>query len=110
METNIRKYNSNDWKQVSEIYRQGINTKNATFETSVPEQNVWEAKQIPGCTLVAESGGEIAGWVSLLQVSSREVYKGVCEVSVYVSLSHLGKGIGRLLLEKLIETSEENNV
>ena len=76
----IRKYQSGDWASVSEIYVQGINTKNATFDTKPYEQGDWESKQIPGCSLIAECDGEIAGWASLGITSTREAYRGVGEV------------------------------
>jgi len=110
MTINIRNYNPEDWKQVSKIYRQGIKTKNATFEVNVPPKNEWEAKQIPGCTLIAEIENEIVGWASITFVSARKVYKGVGEVSVYISLSHTGKGVGKLMLEKLIKAADKHNV
>lgn len=110
MNIHIRKYQPGDWKRVSEIYVQGIKTKNATFDTEPTEQNDWESKQIPGCSLIAESGDEITGWASLGITSSREAYKGVGEVSIYISDAHKGKGIGSELLNKLIKVSEENSV
>jgi L-amino acid N-acyltransferase YncA len=110
MNINIRKYHPSDWSRVSEIFQEGINTKNATFETKPPGQSEWESKQISGCTFVAESGNEILGWASVSSVSAREVYRGVGEISIYVSLKHSGKGIGKMLMHKLIGSADENNV
>jgi L-amino acid N-acyltransferase YncA len=43
-------------------------------------------------------------------VSTRSVYSGVAEVSVYVAHDSKGKGIGRALLERLLEGSEKNGI
>lgn len=49
----------------------------------------------------------ILGWAALTPVSKREVYKGVAEDSVYVDEKYRGQGIGKALLERLIDLSEE---
>ena len=48
------------------------------------------------------------GWAALSMTSSRCVYAGVAEVSIYIGEKYKGKGIGTALLNKLIELSEEN--
>ncbi|NII24559.1 N-acetyltransferase [Pseudoflavitalea sp. X16] len=93
-----------------DIYRQGIASGMATFETSVPEWPVFNAKYLPHSRIMAKEGDEITGWAALSPVSSRECYQGVAEVSVYVAEAHQRKGIGRLLLMALIEESEKNNI
>jgi L-amino acid N-acyltransferase YncA len=52
----------------------------------------------------------VLGWAALTPVSSRCVYAGVAEVSVYVSANARGKKIGSLLLQELINQSEENGI
>ena len=74
-----------DWPQVQGIYREGIETGNATFETQVPEWEVWDGKTRPQPRLVARLDGQVVGWAALSSVSARAVYAGVCEVSVYVA-------------------------
>ncbi|MCL6274599.1 N-acetyltransferase family protein [Muricauda sp. 2012CJ35-5] len=97
---------SSDWNQVAQIYNEGIATGFATFETQVPSYNDWDKAHIESCRLVAEENGIILGWAALSPVSSRCVYGGVGEVSVYVGAKSRGKGSGKQLLQKLIETSE----
>jgi phosphinothricin acetyltransferase len=97
-----------DWPDVSRIYAEGMATRNATFETQVPAWEKWDALHLPTCRLVARTGDEIVGWAALSPVSSRHVYRGVCEVSVYVAEGARGKGIGRLLLQAVIEASEKD--
>jgi len=99
-----------DWPAVRQIYLQGIRTGNATFETSVPEWERWDAAHLKSCRLVARSGNEILGWAALSPVSSRCVYAGVAEVSVYVAEHARGRRIGSALLAALVESSERNGI
>lgn len=102
----IRPMTFNDWPAVSAIYAEGIATGHATFETAVPTWEVWDAGHLPNCRLVAEMNGQIVGWVALSRVSSRCVYAGVAENSIYVAASARGQGIGKRLLEAVIVESE----
>lgn len=95
-----------DWEHVSRIYREGIATKMATFETEVPSWEQWDRKYIDSCRLVAQIEKKIVGFAVLSKVSDRFVYRGVAEVSVYVSEGIRGQGIGEALLKKLINESE----
>jgi phosphinothricin acetyltransferase len=95
-----------DWPQVRAIYQEGIATGNATFETEVPEWEVWDRAHRPDCRLVVRLDGDIVGWAALSPVSSRCVYGGVGEVSVYLAESARGQGVGKALLAALVEESE----
>lgn len=102
----VRQMTSDDWAKVSHIYAEGITTGFATFEQDVPDYDQWDQAHIRSCRLVAEEEGIIHGWAALSPVSSRCVYGGVAEVSVYVGTKSRGKGVGKLLLEELISQSE----
>lgn len=102
----IVKMKPTDWLAVAEIYKQGIDTGMATFEKLVPQWNQWDENHIESCRLVAKYDNKIVGWAALSAVSSRCVYGGVAEVSVYVSSKARGRKIGEGLLRKLIEESE----
>jgi len=106
----IRKLLAIDWPQVSLIYQKGINTGNATFQTTAPAWEDWNGSHLATCRIVGESNGKIIGWAALTPVSSRCVYAGVAEVSVYVDPEHSGKGIGLTLLNELIELSEAEGI
>lgn len=97
-----------DWNQVKEIYIKGIATGNATFQKEVPAWEEWDTNHIPVGRIVARSEESILGWAAMSSVSSRCVYAGVAEVSVYVSAQSMGKGIGSLLLNALVEASEQH--
>jgi L-amino acid N-acyltransferase YncA len=98
------------WVAVRDIFGQGIATGNATFETTVPGWEEWDARHMPSCRLVAARGDMIVGWAALSSVSSRHVYRGVAEVSVYLAENERGQGIGAALLAKLVDESERNGI
>jgi phosphinothricin acetyltransferase len=96
--------------RVLEIYRYGISSNMATFETEVPPWPVFDAKYHTHSRIVALGENEVVGWAGLIPVSTRNCYSGVAEVSVYVHENHQRKGIGRALLISLIEESEKNGI
>ena len=99
-----------DWDAVREIYSQGIATGNATFERLIPDWKEWDERHLPSCRLVARFADKVLGWAALSPVSSRCVYGGVAEVSVYVGEAARGQGIGRVLLQALVKSSEQNGI
>jgi phosphinothricin acetyltransferase len=96
-----------DWSAVAKIYQDGINTEIATFQTEVPSYEDWDKSHIKACRLVAEHNGEVVGWTALSPISSRCVYAGVAEVSVYIGADHRRKQIGEKLLHTLISEAEK---
>jgi phosphinothricin acetyltransferase len=96
-----------DWPEVSRIYKEGIATGFATFEKEIPVYENWDKAHIKECRLISCEGHTITGWAALSPVSSRCVYGGIGEVSVYVSNDHRGKSIGKHLLLSLIDASEK---
>ena len=94
------------WPDVARIYAAGITTGDATFETAVPSWGAWDAAHLPEHRFVAARDRELVGWVAASGVSDRCVYAGVVEHSVYVAAAARGEGIGRLLLERLIGSTE----
>jgi len=107
---NIRKMEASDWEEVSKIYAEGIATGFATFETNTPTYTAWDTAHIASCRIVVTENEKVLGWAALSPVSSRCVYGGVAEVSVYVEQHSRGKGIGKLLMETLIKESEEEGL
>ena len=106
----IEKMKNEDWKYVSQIYKEGIETNLATFQNEVPTWEEWDKSHFSTCRYVAKDGKEILGWIALSPTSSRCVYKGVAEVSVYVRDWYRGKSIGAALLKKVIEESEKEGI
>jgi L-amino acid N-acyltransferase YncA len=106
MEFEIGPMLDEDRPQVLAVYAEGIATRQATFETSVPSWEQWDAVHLAECRLVARGQGLVLGWAALGPVSGRRCYRGVAEVSVYVRGSTRARGTGRALLEQLIAESE----
>jgi len=104
----ISHFNQGDWPAIAEIYREGIRTGIATFETQVPDWEIWNRSHITTCRFKAISKKKIVGWAALSPTSTREVYKGVAEVSIYITSTYQNLGIGKLLLSKLIDASESS--
>jgi len=100
------------WPAVSAIYAEGIATGQATFTTEIPTWEAWDASHLHACRLVAEDDatGAPLGWAALSPVSSRCVYGGVAEVSVYVGAAARGQGVGRALLSALVADSEKSGL
>ena len=104
--TTVEPMTAGHWPAVRAIYEQGIATGDATFETAAPSWAAWDAGHLAGHRLVAVVGGRVAGWAALSPVSERCAYAGVAEASVYVAASQTGRGVGRALLDRLVEGSE----
>ena len=95
-----------DWPSVEEIYRQGIESGDATFETEVPDWESWNAARSPDCRIVAEVDGSVVGYGGLSPVSKRPVYSGVREVMIYIAASARGLGVGGRLLRRVVDATE----
>ena len=109
-ETIIKALGPEHWSEVAAIYREGIVTGEATFETDVPSFEQWDQAHLSVARLIAHREDTILGWAALSPVSRRRVYAGVAEVSVYVSAAARNSGVGRKLLNALIEQSEQNGI
>ena len=95
-----------DWPAVREIYLEGIATGNATFEQTAPAWEQWAAGHLPNARFVARTIGDLLGWAALSGVSSRCVYAGVAEVSIYIAERARGCGVGGQLMARLVADSE----
>ena len=94
-----------DYESVAAVFAEGIATGVATFETEVPGWEEWDARHLPEHRLVAELDGAVVGWCAVVPYSSRGVYRGVGEESVYVAERARGRGVGRALLEAVVESA-----
>jgi len=106
----FRPMTTDDWNNVSDIYRQGIETGNATFQQELPTWDEWNNAHLKTCRIIVEKTDRVVGWAALTPVSGRCVYAGVAEVSVYVSNNYAGQKIGSKLLNKLITESEKEGI
>ncbi len=106
MEIMIRAMEYSDWGAVAEIFREGIDMKTSTFHSEVPSYEVWDASHRPDCRLVAVFEDKVIGWTALMPYSSRKVYSGVAEVSIYIKSEFRGRKVGEQLLRALVEEAE----
>ena len=106
----IRNWQPEDAGAILEIYQHGIDTGNATLETTLPSWEKIKEKFLPHSRLVVLENEQVLGWCAISAVSSRECYRGVAEVTVYVHKEQQGRGRGKRLLRALIEESERNGI
>lgn len=103
---NIQAITPELYTAVNAIYLEGIATGQATFQTSGASWPEWDAAHLDACRLIAVEGQTVLGWAALSPVSSRSVYAGVAEVSVYIAATARNTGIGTALLNRLVRDSE----
>lgn len=106
----IKKMLPQHWDAVKRIYELGITTGIATLETEVPDWDTWDKNHLSHSRLVCLIDERVAGWVALSAASTRQVYNGVAEISIYIHPSFKGTGMGFVLLDKVISESEENGI
>jgi phosphinothricin acetyltransferase len=106
LEYTLQEMIADDWEQVRAIYLEGVREGNSTFETEAPSWEAWDEGHLASPRLVMRAADRVLGWAALSAVSKRRVYSGVAEVTTYVTHEARGHGIGRALLEALIEASE----
>ncbi|PVZ60153.1 GNAT family N-acetyltransferase [Arthrobacter sp. H-02-3] len=100
-----------DWPEVQRIYGEGIATGQATFESAVPDWPSFDDSRLTDHRLVAQAvDGSVLGWAAVSAVSTRPVYSGVVEHSIYVSEAARGQRIGSVLLRSLIASTEERGI
>ena len=109
-EVSLRPMAADDAETVLRIYQDGIDTGHATFAPAAPSWQAWDRTHLRHSRVVAVDGTDVVGWAGLTGVSSRPVYRGVAEVSVYVAAAARGRGIGPRLMAALIEASESAGI
>ncbi len=103
----FRPIHPEDADAILRIYQEGIDTGNATFTAKAPDWSGWDSGHLQSCRIAALLSGQIVGWAALSAYSSRDVYRGVAELSIYISPMAKGQKVGSRLLGKLIDASEQ---
>ncbi len=106
----IKSITKDNFPEAMEIYRQGLETQIATFQNDTPTWEDWDKGHLDFCRISIFDNNKMLGWTSLTPVSSRCVYAGVAEVSIYIAKEERGKGIGKIVLTELIRQSEKNGI
>ncbi|MEO3795962.1 GNAT family N-acetyltransferase [Nonomuraea sp. B10E15] len=108
----IRPMREGDAAEVLAIYQAGLDTGQASFETTAPGWEGFTASRLPHLRYVAadSDSGEVLGWVAASAVSGRPVYAGVVEHSIYVHPGCQAHGIGRALLSAFIAAADDAGV
>ncbi|UXM93041.1 GNAT family N-acetyltransferase [Paenarthrobacter sp. JL.01a] len=99
-----------DWPAVEAIWAAGIASGHSTFEPAPPSWEDFDATRHPQLRLVAKDHGNIVGWVAASPVSSRTVYRGVVEHSIYIAQEARGRGYGAQLLDAFVRRTEEEGI
>lgn len=103
----VREMKPSDWDEMKIIYEQSLEKGDVTFRTECPSYEEWDAGHIKECRFVYEQDGRVAGYTMIAPTSSRDSYRGVVEVSIFVDAAHKGKGIGTELLTTLMKEAEK---
>ena len=103
----VREMLRTDWNEMTAIYLQSLKKGDVTFRTDCPDYSEWDKEHIKECRYVCELDGKVVGYTMIAPTSSRDSYRGVVELSIFVDDSHLHKGIGTQLLKKLMVESEK---
>ena len=106
----VRPLKAADWPSVEAIYAEGIATGQATFETAPPTWESFDSSRLAALRFVTVDENGILGWAAASPTSSRPVYRGVVEHSVYVGSAARGRGLGHLLLGALIDAAEAEGI
>jgi len=102
----VRAMMAGDAEAVLRIYQAGLDGGLASFETTAPAWAVFDAAKLPDHRFVAVVDSDVVGWVAVSAVSTRAVYAGVVEHSVYVDPAARGRGVGLALLRALFDSTD----
>jgi len=110
----VRRAALKDLAGITEIYNEAILKTVATFDTNpktVDEQKPWfESHDSKHPILVAEQDGKIVGWASLSKWSDRCAYSDTAEISVYMKEEHQGKGMGKKLMQEILDQGQKGGL
>jgi phosphinothricin acetyltransferase len=109
----IRPARREDCPQILEIYNDAVLTTTATYDyepRSLEHRQSWyddHKKTGLPIFIAAKDTGRIVGWSALNRYHDRRGYRFTSENSIYIAADHRGQGIGKLLLEPLIESAKK---
>lgn len=112
----IRLATIDDAVETRAIYNHEVENHTTTFDMvprSLEGQRDWLAERTGAfaavvATIVVDGGIKVVGFASLSPYKERAAYSTTVENSVYVSREHGGMGIGRALMDHLIEVARDS--
>ncbi|MGD9720476.1 MAG: N-acetyltransferase family protein [Pirellulales bacterium] len=104
----LRDANAADLPAISAIYNYYVQHSTCTYQLepeTLAERQEWFARHSPDKypVIVAELDGQVIGWGSLSKFHARAGYDPTTEASVYIAHGFHRRGLGRTMLEHLIE-------
>ncbi len=101
-----------DIPSIRAIYNQGIEDRIATLETTLRTDDdihdwLMNRSENHKVIIIEDETGTVHGWASLNVFNSRCCYSGVVDISIYISRTVRGAGLGKILLNKLIHIANE---
>lgn len=113
-ELSLRRATLGDARVIADIYNHYVATSTATFDTEPKthgERIAWLTSRGDDYPVfVAEKGGEVVGWGTLSPYRERPAWRPTAEVAIYLSPGHCGAGIGRALLQHLVEAARHSSL
>jgi phosphinothricin acetyltransferase len=111
----LREATVSDLDAILRIYNDAIEKTTAIYDYAPFDrtyiENWWKQRQTEGWPiLVAEIHGELAGFATYGTFRARAAYRSTMEHSVYVDERHRGQGLGKLLLQAIVERAKQNGV
>lgn len=110
LEGRIREMTANDWDSVAAIYTEALLNGGASYETDCPDYAFWDKGHLTTCRYVFEQDGKVVGWTALTPFSYRKVYSGVAEIGIYLFKEFTGKGIGKALLQRIMDDAFSSGI
>lgn len=110
LQMEIKNLEQRHYSDVSRIYQQAIDAGNITLATKTSPWESWDNDHLKNMRFVALEDNAVIGWVALSPVLQRTGYHGVTELSIYIDENHHGKGIGNMLMQHIIDSSEQAGI
>lgn len=107
----IQSLSASDAVRIAEIFEQALDDGNISLESQAPTWTVWDRTHLEYCRFGCyDSDGVLVGYAALRPYSSRDVYSGVVEMTLYVDRAHQGAGVGTRLIQKIIDCAESYGI
>lgn len=107
---NIRNAELDDLPYIVDIYNSTISGRMVTADLepmTTVDKLPWfkEHDKTDRPLWIAEENGNIIAWISFSSFYGRPAYRGTVELSIYIKEENRHKGVGKILLQKAIDTA-----